>query len=60
MCLDNECPQAKMCYRHEAKPDKRQSYFMCSPRWIIQNFCEDFMPIKEVKPYITKMGEIDD
>lgn len=33
MCMDNECPQNKTCYRYNAIPNEfRQSYFANSPR----------------------------
>lgn len=26
MCENNDCPSAKKCYRHEAKPSSRQTF----------------------------------
>lgn len=28
MCQNEECPLKDKCYRHEAKPDEMQSYFI--------------------------------
>lgn len=32
MCNDYSCPDFDKCYRAQAKPSMRQSYFMGSPR----------------------------
>ena len=31
MCNGDGCPLKRMCFRHNAKPSQRQSYFMESP-----------------------------
>ena len=41
MCLDDDCPRAKECYRHEAKPSElRQAYADFH-----HEDCEHFLPI---------------
>lgn len=32
MCLQDDCPVASTCYRHEAKPSKWQYFFSSDPR----------------------------
>jgi hypothetical protein len=45
MCNDYSCPQFDDCYRAQAKPSMRQSYFMASPR--DKDKCSYFWPLEE-------------
>jgi hypothetical protein len=45
MCNDYSCPQFDDCYRAQAKPSMRQSYFMTSPR--DKDKCSYFWPLEE-------------
>ena len=45
MCNDYSCPQFDECYRAQAKPSMRQSYFMSSPREV--SGCDYFWLLKE-------------
>jgi len=45
MCNDYSCPAFDDCYRAQAKPSMRQSYFMTSPR--DKDKCSYFWPLEE-------------
>lgn len=45
MCNDYSCPQFERCYRAQAKPGMRQSYFVDSPRKM--DGCPSFSPLEE-------------
>lgn len=45
MCNDYSCPQFDKCYRAQAKPSMRQSYFVISPR--DKEGCSYFWPLEE-------------
>ena len=44
MCNDYSCPNFDKCYRAQAKPSMRQSYFMASPRSL--DGCDYFDPLE--------------
>jgi hypothetical protein len=44
MCSNHECPAAKLCYRHEAKPEFLQWYDEFRPD--MSGKCIDFMPLR--------------
>jgi hypothetical protein len=45
MCNDYSCSAFDDCYRAQAKPSMRQSYFMTSPREV--EGCNYFWPLEE-------------
>ena len=45
MCNDYSCPAFDDCYRAQAKPNMRQSYFIDSPRE--RDKCSYFSPLEE-------------
>jgi hypothetical protein len=56
MCLNNECPMAKECYRHEAIPTPfRQSFSKFEPakRDDGSFWCSWFAPLSEWIPVTT-------
>ena len=61
MCLNDACPSATRCYRHEAKPNEwRQSYAEFKPDETGK--CEDFAPMdgmQSVLPDAQKGGDSD-
>lgn len=46
MCNDYSCPNFDRCYRAQAKPSMRQSYFMSSPREA--SGCDYFWLLEEI------------
>ena len=58
MCNDYSCPQFDRCYRAQAKPSKRQSYFQVSPRKM--DGCDMLWPIKTLEEmYADRTGHRD-
>ena len=55
MCNDYSCPQFDDCYRAQAKPSMRQSYFMTSPR--DKDGCTYFWPMEETDERMQKLPE---
>ncbi len=45
MCNDYSCPNFERCYRAQAKPSIRQSYFIDSPRE--KDECKYYWPLEE-------------
>ena len=46
LCLNDECPFRKTCYRHEADPNEfYQSYHPYAPG--VDGICEDYLPLPE-------------
>lgn len=65
MCKNDECPSAKLCYRHEAEPCKwRQAYGSFSSELWEDGRCGYFWPIEHAptplaahKAMIEAMGD---
>ena len=55
MCNDYSCPDFDRCYRAQAKPNMRQSYFVDSPRKLDE--CNYFLPVKETNERVQKLPE---
>ena len=45
MCLNDSCPVAKKCYRHEAKKNEYRQAYMAF-RSSGDKGCEDFIPME--------------
>jgi hypothetical protein len=53
MCNDYSCSAFDDCYRAQAKPSMRQSYFMTSPREKYK--CSYFWPMEETNENRTRL-----
>ncbi len=55
MCNDYSCPDFDDCYRAQAKPSMRQSYFLDSPRE--KDGCNYFWPLEETNENRTGLRD---
>lgn len=55
MCNDYSCPDFDRCYRAQAKPGMRQSYFLDSPREV--EGCNYFWHMEETNERVQKLPE---
>ena len=49
MCANHRCPKRRECYRHEATPDKWQSYAGFAPDERGQ--CDHFVPMETCRKF---------
>jgi hypothetical protein len=50
MCQDDNCPSAKQCYRHEAKPDQFLQVYGHFERALTADKCDRFIELRTPKP----------